>query len=285
MNPAVKSKLVFSLMILFSILIMLQMGLYAAHQMWNFQLKWNLFQYCLSIMEKTSASHNIVMIGFNLLIFYTISRMIWRVMKQIYFSRKWASKFLTMNHKKQTEQLNTKYREWGTEFLVVENDGFIALTMGIFRPKIIVSTGLLHLFSDRETKAILLHEWHHSRNYDPLKVFISSLIVDGMGYIPIIKAAAHYYKTWKELLADQFAIREMGSVYDLGQVLLKLSNMAKTSRVGVGVYFADVAINYRIMQVLEPEKSIRVPFFQFPSVMFSLFVLFIMSSVVIGGCA
>lgn len=285
MNPAVKSKLIFISMLLFSSLIVLQMGLYLAHQIWDFQLKWNVFQYCLTAIKETYIGHDFIQVVFNFLILYTISRILWRCWKQVCLSWKWNSIFRAKKHHPFTNRLNYEYLEWKTEFLVIQDDTFIALTMGLFRPKIIVSTGLFKLFTDREVKAILLHEQYHCRHYDPLKQFLSSIIVDGMGYVPMFKAMARYYKTWKELLADRFSMRHMGSVYDLGEVLLKLSRMGKTQQLGVGVYFADAAINYRILQVLEPDKSIRVPFFQPKTVTLSLLVLFLMSSIVIGGCA
>ncbi|MEF3310892.1 M56 family metallopeptidase [Paenibacillus sp. GYB004] len=285
MKPTVKSHLVFTLLLFFSTFMLLEMGLFIAHQLLNVQLKWNLFQYCLSGLNEQTVGHDITKIMFNVLIMYTLARIFFRIAKQIYMSCKWNRIFHAKENTKLTKILNSKYRNWNTRFLVVQDDSFIALTIGMLRPKIIVSSGLLGMFSEQETKSILLHEWHHYRNYDPLKIFITTVISDGMGYIPIIRASVRYYKTWSELLADRFVIKKMDSVYDLANVLLRLSNLNKVRNYATGVYFANSTINYRIQQVLEPEKSIHVPFLQTKPVLLSLFVIFVLSSIVMGGCA
>lgn len=284
MKPMMKSKLSFALMLLVSSLVLLQMGLFIAHQVWDVQLQWNVFQYCLTVLKETSLGHNMIKILFNLLIMYTISRMVWRVLKQGIQSWKWNRIFLSRKHSKLTKQLNHKYRKWNTNIHVVEDDAFVALTMGALRPRIIVSSGLFKMFTEKEAEAILLHERYHYDHKDPLKAFLFAVIVDGLGYIPIIKAAAHYYKTWKELLADRFVVKQMGSEYYLGNVLLRLTQWGNLDRPVAGVYFADAAINYRILQVLDPEKPVHVPFLHLKPFLLSVSILLIMLSIVIGGC-
>lgn len=285
MNPTVKSNLAFALLLFSGAFILLQMGLLVAHQALNEQPQWNLLQFCLSGLQEHTVGHDITKMLFNALFVYTVLRIVLRITNQIRMSRKWNRIFQAKENKKLTKQLNYKYRGWKTRLIVVDDRAFIAVTMGIFRPKIIVSSGLLSMFSEREAKAILLHEWHHCRNYDPLKLFLTTVIMDGMGYVPIIRATVNYYKTWSELLADRFAIKQMGSVYDLANVFLRLSDRGKVRIDAVGAYFADHAINYRIMQVLEPEKPIHVPFLHLRPVLTSVFIFVFISSVVLGGCS
>ncbi|HEY0829330.1 MAG TPA: M56 family metallopeptidase [Bacilli bacterium] len=168
--------------------------------------------------------------------------------------------------------------------MVVEDDAFVALTMGVLRPRIIISTGLLNMFQEKEAEAILLHEHYHYIHRDPLKSILFTIMVDGLGYIPIIKAIAGYYKIWKELLADRFVIRQMRSEFYLGSVLLCLTKWVNLNRPVEAVYFTESAINYRILQILEPEKPLHIPFLHMKSIMVSVSILFIMVSVVIGGC-
>ncbi len=284
MKPMMNSKLSFALMMLVSSVVLLQMGLFIAHQVWDVQFQWNVFQYCLSVLQEASLGHNIVKILFNLLIVYTISRMLWRVLNQWFQLWKWNRIFLSKKHDKLTKQVNHQYREWKSDILVVEDDAFVALTMGALRPQIIISSGLLNMFPAKEAEAILLHEHYHYIHKDPLKAFLFAVITDGLGYIPIIKAAAGYYKTWKELLADRFVVKQMRSEFYLGNVLLRLTHWVNLNKPVVGVYFADAAINYRILQILEPEKPLHIPFFHLKTVMVSVSMLLVMLSVVIGGC-
>jgi Zn-dependent protease with chaperone function len=145
----------------------------------------------------------------------------------------------------------------GTEIIVVKDDAFVALAIGMRRPKIVVSTAVIDHFSEDEVKAILLHEWHHCRNRDNAKMFLMTLLTNAFGYWPIMKPIFRYYQTWTELLADRFAIRKMGTELHLANVLLKLSKWGKMRQPAAAVHFATT-MHYRIMQVLEPDKTVKV---------------------------
>lgn len=285
MNPVFRINLIFGSLLLVGAMILVQMGLYIAHQLWDVRLPGNFIQYCISALKEETVAHNVIKFLINVIILYTIGRMIWRLYKQLYLTKKWLKVFHSKKHTKLTKQLNNKYQKWGTEFIVVKDEKFIALTIGFFRPRIIVSTGVISMFSNHEVEAILLHEWYHCRNRDPLKMFLLALILDGLGYIPTMKAMVRDFKTWKELLADRFAIKQMGTEYYLGNVLLKLSKVGKMQHSTAVAYFAENAINYRIMQVLEPKQRIHVPMSDFKPLLLTLSLIFIMSSIILGGCS
>ncbi|GIP34465.1 M56 family metallopeptidase [Paenibacillus sp. J2TS4] len=266
MNSVVKMRLIYALIIFFVLSVTVQMGLFLTNQIRDF--KW----------------HEIPIsnVLFDLLIVYTFVRIMWRIAKQWYSSRKWLKIFRSHTHNKLTRQFNYKYRRWKTELIVVEDNAFIALTMGMLRPKIVISTGVLKLFTDMEVKAILLHEWYHCRKRDNIKMFISALFVDAFGYLPIIQPSVRFFKTMKELLADRFVIKQMGTELYLGNVLLKLVQLGKIKRREAAIHFTETAIDYRIMQILEPEKAVRVPIALFRPLLLSCsFLLLIM----IGGCS
>ncbi|MGG1599099.1 M56 family metallopeptidase [Paenibacillus naphthalenovorans] len=285
MNPVFRINFIFGSLLLVGVMILVQMGLYIAHQLWDVRLPWNFFQYCISALKEETVAHNVIKFLINVIILYTFGKMIWRLYKQLRLTQKWLRVFHSKKHTKLTKQLNDKYKKWGTEFIVVNDEKFIALTIGFFQPRIIVSTGVLSMFSNHEVEAILLHEWYHCRNRDPLKMFLLALILDGLGYIPTMKAMVRDFKTWKELLADRFAIKQMGTEYYLGNVLLKLSEVGKMQHSTAVAYFAENAINYRIMQVLEPKQRIHVPMSDFKPLLLTLSLIFIMSSIILGGCS
>jgi Zn-dependent protease with chaperone function len=285
MKPIIKSKLAFAAIVVMGIFILMQMGLYLVHEIWNVDFQWNLFQYCLTAIKETTWSHSGVKILFNLLIIYTAYNILFMLVKQSYQMYKWIRIFNNKKHEKLTKRLNDKYRNWNTEILVVKDNAFIALAIGLINPRIVISTKVLEIFEEEEVKAILLHERFHCMNFDPLKVFITSLISAGMHYVPVIKSLVNYYKTWIELIADHYAVNEMRSSYTLGKVLLRLTQITKIQHIQFGVSFSDVAINYRIMQVIEPEKKIRVPVIYLKSVMISFLLLMIMLGTVLGGCS
>ena len=75
----------------------------------------------------------------------------------------------------------------------------VAFTIGLFRPKVVMSEGLLQTFSDEEIDAIIFHEEYHQNNWDPLKLFCFTLLAEGMMYIPILKELLQRYHTYQEL--------------------------------------------------------------------------------------
>lgn len=56
---------------------------------------------------------------------------------------------------------------------VVRSEQPYAYCYGLLRPRICLSTGLVHLLDDEELEAVLLHERYHLQNYDPLKIVLA----------------------------------------------------------------------------------------------------------------
>jgi len=195
----------------------------------------------------------------DILIVFTLGRIIWRSIRQSVLTRRWLTRFYARKHIKQTRRLNHVYRHWGTEIIVVQDDTFVALTIGLLRPRIVVSTAVLEMMDDEELEAILLHERYHGQHYDGIKLFFSTMLSDAFRYMPIMKPIFHYDRTWKELFADRYVIREMGTERYLGQVLLKLAKHVQIQRVEGAVHLADTTLQYRIIQVLEPDQVVKVP--------------------------
>lgn len=188
------------------------------------------------------------------------SSILLRGLRQWHLTRKGLLLFRTHLHSDWTRQLQEEYRLWNTEILVVQDKAFVGLSIGLWRPRIVLSTGALEQFSDEEVRGILLHEWHHCRKRDNLKLFILSLLAESFFYLPVIKPVLAYVHTWQELFADSFAIRQMGTSLHVGTVLLKLAG--KNNRpvpYGAALQFMGTALDYRMLQVISPEEEVRVP--------------------------
>ncbi|RJE88400.1 M56 family peptidase [Paenibacillus sp. 1011MAR3C5] len=241
MSPSVKLKWIYASLAVFVALFSLQMGLLVGHQLENGKLQ----AVCITF------------ILFDLLFGYTIIRAIWRIMAQSYLTRKSLKHFRSRRHDKLTKRLNYKYSSLGTEILVVRDEAFVALAIGMRKPKIVLSTAMLHMFDEDEVKAILLHEWHHCQNRDNVKMFLLTLLTEGFSYLPIMKPVFRYCQTWTELLADRFAIRQMGTELHLASVLLKLAKIKKQNH-AAAVHFAATTMHYRMIQVLEPNQTVKV---------------------------
>ncbi len=142
----------------------------------------------------------------------------------------------------------------GKQIYILPTAEVVAFTIGLFRPKVVVSEGMLQTFSDEEMDAIIFHEEYHQNNRDPLKLFCFTLLAEGMIYIPILKGLLQRYHVYQELAADKYAMRKMKSKFELGSALLKLIKIKTMENRCVTASFAKTAINLRIEQVLH-EKS------------------------------
>lgn len=110
----------------------------------------------------------------------------------------------------------------GKQIYILPTAEVAAFTIGLFRPKVVISEGMIQTFSDEEMDAIIFHEEYHQNNHDPLKLFCFTLLAEGMMYIPVLKGLLQRYHTYQELAADKYAMQKMESSFELGSALLKL---------------------------------------------------------------
>lgn len=216
---------------------------------------------------------------FDLLLVYTFVRILWAIARQWYLMRSGLRFFRAHENALLSKQLQDKYPYWNTDIIVVRDDAFVGLTIGLRRPRIVLSTGVLERFTEEEVKAILLHERHHCRNRDNLKLFLSTVLADAFCYLPIIKPVLAYTKTWQELFADRFVIQQMGTSLHLGTVFLKLVKWGKIRQRRASLHFMETALDYRMMQIIEPDEVVKVPLRLYrPVLVTCCFLLLIMLS-------
>lgn len=242
MNAPAKLRWIYALAIFFIVMVGVQLAMYTTHSMRSGS------EQCLLVAY----------IEIGLLAGYTFARVGWRVGAQAYLSYKWVKHFRSIRHEKLTKRLRYQYRDLSVELLVVRDDAFVAMVIGIRKSTIVISDAVIDMFGDEELKAIILHEWHHCRNRDNAKLFFTKLLTEAFGYLPIMRPLYRYYHTWMELLADRFAIQRMGTELPLASVLLKLSKLGNMRQHAAAVHFASATMQYRIAQVLEPDQTVKV---------------------------
>lgn len=264
MTPPVKLKWIYALMVMFIILLGAQMSIYIANSYKDNGLQYAIVNYSI----------------LGIIVGYTFIRIIWRLLTQVYLSWKWHKHVRSIQHVKLTKRLTYKYRSLNTNILVVNDESFIAMAIGMWKPTIVISSAVLDMFNDDEVKAIVLHEFHHCRNHDNVKLLVMKLLTEGFGYFPIMNSIYRYYQTWMELLADRFAIRYMGTELPLASVLLRLSSFTRSKQHAAGVHFADTTMNYRIAQVLNPSQAVKVKVDMLRPLLLSLSLLLLL---IVGG--
>ena len=120
----------------------------------------------------------------------------------------------------------------------------MAITIGYFSPRILVSTGLLDALDEQEIEAVLHHEAAHVASRDPLRTFLSDACRTALPFIPIIRYAASQFDVKKEVEADARVIRVMGSPAPLASALAKvIAGMPSEPAFGVGLTPTEARID------------------------------------------
>lgn len=129
-----------------------------------------------------------------------------------------------------------------------------AFCYGLFRPRICLTTPLLDLLSSAELEAVLRHERHHLRRYDPLRTLIWTVVSNMFWWLD---DHAHQAYLLRELAADRAVIDEQGRT-PLASALFKLlavPNAHQLSRPDFAVSGLSVT-DARIDQLLHPEQVV-----------------------------
>jgi Zn-dependent protease with chaperone function len=92
---------------------------------------------------------------------------------------------------------------------------------GLLAPRVCLSTGLATLLEDDELLAVLLHEAHHRRHGDPLKILLGRVVASGLFFLPLAGALRNSFLAGKEIYADADAAAHGGEL-PLARALVKL---------------------------------------------------------------
>jgi hypothetical protein len=122
---------------------------------------------------------------------------------------------------------------------LVSDARLYAVTVGLWRPRVLMSTAMVALLDDGELHAILTHERHHVMHRDPLKVWLAYTLTDALFFLPLARDLREAYMVRKELSADRDVIGSPRQKQDLARALLKLldtDNAPSRSAIAVGQF-------------------------------------------------
>jgi len=85
-----------------------------------------------------------------------------------------------------------------------------AFCVGAFRPRILVSEGLVHQLGAAELDAVLLHEREHVRSFEPLIRAVHDSASEVFFYVPLVRWWSRRRIEDSELRADRVALERLG---------------------------------------------------------------------------
>lgn len=280
-----KSMLLIGLSMLIAALVWSQMGMYLTHLFFDVDVSVNFFQFCISLLKEDSLYYFLIIYVLNTIIAYTLLMTAIKIVKQYMLSRKFSKKIMSIRNEELTSVLNSNFNRKAQDIVVINHHQSLAFSVGFRTPNIVLSTGLLEMLDEQELEAVIHHETYHQKNQDPLKTFLLQLVSQVMWYIPLTKWSYENYKIISELAADEYAIHKMGSELGLGSALIKLiKNGFQVHSSPVIVHFANVSVNYRLQQLVDPKITIPVKP-DIKSIVISIYVILLLMSMIVVGIA
>lgn len=252
-----QSKGLFLFSLIASFTILSQMMLYAVSIFAGWNVRLNLVVVCHSAIKWIGFTF--LEYALDVLVFSTLLLFAWKLLIQ----RRQASRMERLFKEYEMRTLTNEWSErYGADIRFVSYPAPVAVTMGFFRPVVVLSTGLREMLTASEFEAVVYHELYHHKSRDPLKVFVLAMAASVLWYMPILKWVQEQYRRDKELLADAYAIEQKGSAAEIGSALVKMLKAGRHIHMPLScVSFADTSVNERIRRLLDPsaDRPLRVP--------------------------
>lgn len=103
------------------------------------------------------------------------------------------------------------------------DDILYAFSTGYFKSEIYLSTGLVDRLSENELNAVLLHEKHHIKHKDNIKLSAILFMKDWFFFIPVFKTLSMLFHELIERKADKKVVKTLGKPLELARLLLRMS--------------------------------------------------------------
>lgn len=140
---------------------------------------------------------------------------------------------------------------------VVAVEEAFAVTHGLLRPRILVSTGLVEVLDRAELTAVLVHERHHLWRRDPLRLLAARLLSGYGWFLPLLVWYTRRLALRRELAADRAATRRAG-VAAVAGALLKLADLPAPAAVAAVNPTGDLPDRIAQLEGQRPRRRARL---------------------------
>lgn len=130
-----------------------------------------------------------------------------------------------------------------------------ALTVGLLRPTVKVSSALRAMLAPGELRAVMAHEEAHARHRDPLRLWVAQLLTDLQWPLSRARRRQRIWLRALELARDDEAARQPNvEASDLASALVKAASLAPPST-GAGVALTEdvTLLEIRVRRLLAPD--------------------------------
>lgn len=171
-----------------------------------------------------------------------------------YKTSRFIQKYTKHNHSLSTK-LDQTAKEIGLSGKIIEiqtNEPMV-FCYGFIKPRICISTTIVNSLSSQELKAVLLHEQHHAKVYEPIKLLLVKIISNTLFFMPGIKNLTKQYAVFSELAADETATDNFKNKVPLAQALDKILAQKENIMIqnGLAVSFFSQIIEERVNKLVD----------------------------------
>ncbi len=197
---------------------------------------------CQSALQSLPNTFNYLLWGITVVIIMKIVADYISIQKQI-------KKFMRINTPENLNKLLIKYNILD-KVIIYKNSEPEAYCIGLFKPKIYISSQLVKIMDENELESILIHEMYHMNNRNNLILFILNYFSYILFPFPFIKDLSKQYELQAEIAADKMASISLNKHNYLLKALKKLL-LYKPSSINYGFGFSKAeAVEYRVKSLV-----------------------------------
>lgn len=166
----------------------------------------------LQVLGEAGKAFLLIFMSFSFL--YAISRTVLRILRTL--------DFIDRVERNAVPLMDIPQLPFLENVTVFEDRMPLAFTGGFLKPRVFISTKLMEALSEKELRAVILHEFHHQNSKDPLKGLVVSFISDFLFFLPISRFLKKAFSLTAEMTADAHSVSLQADPVDLAVSLLKV---------------------------------------------------------------
>ncbi|MFQ5882990.1 MAG: M56 family metallopeptidase [Candidatus Methylomirabilales bacterium] len=141
---------------------------------------------------------------------------------------------------------------------VFETPRPMALTLGLVRPQVLLSEGMISTLSEEELGAVLCHEVGHVRHRDPFRLALVRFLADAVWFLPVARPLAGNFADAVEEKADDWAVASTRQPVELASALVKTAKAAVGQPIPAATSLAgNLSVEDRVERLLGEERRCR----------------------------
>jgi len=153
----------------------------------------------------------------------------------------------------------------------------VPMTIGLFKPLIVIPEELISTLSNAEFEGIVAHELAHIKRFDYLTNILQRFIQTYMFFHPAVWLIGRFLVVERELACDDWAVKVTGEPRRYASCLTRLVEELRGSKplaIATGIFFGKHIISRRVEMILDNNRNSST-FIAKPAMVYALGLAFV----------